>query len=96
MEQDGKKNFGEKRKEKKKTGRLKKEGRDMRTLHPFIHMHGLKRTSAAIHHKSPVHTHRADNYSKGELKRIKALQNKEEFSFFPLHFASYQLLLNVK
>lgn len=31
--------------------------RNMRTLHPFIHMHALRRTSSVIHHKSPIHTH---------------------------------------
>lgn len=40
--------------------------RNMHTLHPFIHMHALKSTSRAIHHKSPIHTHWAENYSKGE------------------------------
>lgn len=60
----------------------------MRTLHPFIHMHALKRTSSAIHHKSPIHTHWAENYSKGELwiKEAEMGENKES-SFFHLHFA---------
>lgn len=33
------------------------ERRNMRTLHPFIHMHALEGTYSAIHHKSLIHTH---------------------------------------
>lgn len=67
----------------------------MRTLHPFIHMHALKRTSSAIHHKSPIHTHWAENYSKGELwiKEAEMGENKE--SSFWSEMKELHLLLQV-
>lgn len=33
---------------------MEERGRNMRTLHPFIHVHALERASRAIHHKSPM------------------------------------------
>lgn len=58
------KKIGKKNRQMEERGR---EARNMRILHPLIHMHALKRTSRAIHHKSPIHTHWAESYSKGEL-----------------------------